>query len=481
MQTATAKPNKRIRLVWVTAAVLFIAAGAVSLWYFTRANDNGIACTYADPANMHDNTGYGNDVQSIDTSYYNNAVHYSDSRNDEPYSGLHGNNSCYDNEYYNDTYDYEEPVILSPSDLQLAMFAHMAFFPFDFNAGGLPQAHGFDKIHYAPFLELVMTDNPQVQNQYGFSFAREMEGWHLTQIYNDRATGFKVVVYTCAYGNSIVLAIRGSDGHLGESLLAQSGTWWCNLRSMAGYRHSHKDALVNFLNEPGMAGKLEGANIYITGHSLGGYLAYIAAYELVRMGLEVNIRRVTAFSAPIFTANTHELLAALSPDVRNRMIHFYVPEDLIAGFIGIDMGTEFPGYGALGQIARLMGTLRDVRNINIPPALYAFSSLLALTESLLPFEVPAHIAEIVWRLNGVAGEDAMILTNEFRSLIAHEQVPLTWQSERPPPPWDVNASLLEILTTHTQELMIEIVLDMILLIFDTDAHFMMNFYPHLTS
>ena len=373
------------------------------------------------------------------------------------------------------------PPPLSPSDLQLALFAHMAFFPFDFNAGETPRGRGFSSIHYVPFYERVMSTDFRGQNAYGFRFRTETTGWYLSHIHIDNPTGFKAVVYATECARSIVLAFRGTYGNIDEALLNQAGPWWCNFRSIAGYDHSHVGALLRFLNMPATTQMLRDANIYITGHSLGGYLAYIATHELARLGLEGNIQRVAAFSAPIFTAHTIEMIAALSPETRSRMIHYYVPNDFIAGFVGIDMGLTVPTTGVFAHTSQLLRTLMDVRGVDISPSIYSFSNVMIMVERLRPLGLPDHIVELIWRLNGAMGAEALALTNQFRRLIRHEAVPQTWHTQRPDPTWDEDASMLTILRNFSQEWVMDVATDMMQQIFDVDAHFMMNFYPWLAE
>ncbi|MCL2287526.1 MAG: lipase family protein [Firmicutes bacterium] len=371
------------------------------------------------------------------------------------------------------------PLRKSPSDLQLALFAHMAFFPFDFNVGKQPGSPQFSSLHYRPFVNYIMMSGAAGQNRYGFNFLAEMEGWYLLSTYYDRATGFSITFYSCLNEDTIILAIRGSDGNVGTALLTQSGTWWCNFRSMAGERHSHINSLVNVLNSPATLSLLDGANIYITGHSLGGYLSYIATYELVRMGFEDNIIRVVAFSAPLLNADTVNLVSGLPPATRSKITHYYVSEDLIAGIVGVDMGSEPPEYGAFELINRLFGTMRDVRSVEIPPAIYTLSTLMAALGDVLQLELPAHMTEIIWRLYGAMGADAMAITNEFRRLVRHETVTHTWHSPPRPTTRSSDVSIGYLLLNHTPELLSEFIADTVASIFDTDTHFMMNFYPPL--
>ncbi|MCL2361455.1 MAG: lipase family protein [Defluviitaleaceae bacterium] len=369
-----------------------------------------------------------------------------------------------------ETESIDAVVFTSPTSLQLALFAHMAFFPFDFHRGERPQGRGHSKIHYQPFYENIM--NSDRVNAYGFNFLEQMTGWNLSGIYEDVSTGFSIVVYVNDNRCRTVLAIRGSDGDIMDALSDQSGTWWCNFNTLAGYPHSHVASLVNFLYE--QRELLEDTRIYITGHSLGGYLAYLATHELVRMGLEDNIRRVVAFSAPIFTPETTRLISSLDPVTRSRIVHFYVPDDLIAGFIGVEMPGEFPSYASFAHVSQLFETMRDVRGIDIPFTVEAISNLFELVELVFPISLPSHIAELVWRLDGAFGAEAYALSQDFYSLIRHVPVAQTWHSPRPDPDWPIMIDAL-------RDLIADIIFDMVDRIFDTDTHFMMNFYEHLAG
>ena len=370
-----------------------------------------------------------------------------------------------------------QPPRLSPSNLQMALFAHMAFFPFDFNRQNAPGI--YSDFHFEPFNQHVISGGGT--NSYGFNFANEMDGWYIVRVHTDWRTGFRAIIYACANRDTIILSLRGTYDYLptGAALLLQTGTWWCNFRSIAGYTHSHVYALDRFLNMHTTRDILQGANIYITGHSLGGYLAYVATSRLVGMGLEENIKKVTAFSAPIFTAETVELVRLLRPATRRRITHFYVPGDLIAGFVGVSQ-TQAPNQGAFELTSQLLKNMRDIRGIDVSPAFITISDLMAAVENRLPFNMPAHITELIWQLDGAMSTEALAITNEFRRLVRHEAVPQTWHSYRSYPPWAANASMLYILRNHSTDFAVEVVLDMIQRAFDTDAHFMMNFYDYLT-
>ena len=362
----------------------------------------------------------------------------------------------------------------SPSCLQLALFAHMAYFPFDFNAGEKPQYHEFKPFHHEPFYDYVMAYNAWGFNSFGFNFMNEMAGWYLTSVYDDADTDFRVVLYYNENDNKLVLSIRGTYGGLSDALFSQTGAWWCNFRSLSGYRHSQVYSLVSFLNEPSITNKLASADIYITGHSLGGYLTYIATYELVRMGLGDNIRRSVAFSAPTFFITTVEALAGLDSNIRRRMSHFYVHHDLIAGVVGIEKTEPFPDYDAFVLVSRILRNLRDVHDIDVPLALQIISDAIGFVEGITPFAVSADIRELLWIVNGSFSAEAIALTAEFDSLIWHETVAHTWRSPRDTPDIPLVPSILE-------NLIMDLVFDMLDRVFNTDTHFMMNFYSHLAT
>jgi len=366
----------------------------------------------------------------------------------------------------------------SPSCLQLALFAHMAYFPFDYTIGERPQSPTSDPFHYEPFYYHIMTTSDINQVSENFNFFDELQGWSIKneRIHTDPETGFRIVIYSNEDNSRIILSIMGSDGGIGGAILNQSGTWWCNFRSLAGYKHSQVYALIDFLNNEDTVAMIENAYLYITGHSLGGYLAYVATHELVQMGLGDNIRRVVAFSAPIFNSSTIELVSSLNPDIRKRMAHYYVAHDWIAGFVGTDV-FDVPNYGIFELVSHLMSSMRnDKRDINIPSWLYLSVSIIGFLEGVMPeiSVIPQHVYELIWWIDSAFGDDAVTLSGEFYELILHEPVMHTWHSPRPDPPWPQPPFDIP------QELLINAVFDMIDGIFNIDTHFMMNFYCHFS-
>jgi len=371
------------------------------------------------------------------------------------------------------------PPRLSPTNLQLALFAHMAFFPFDFNAATAPEI--YTAMHYHPFEDVIKSTSHEGYNRYGFNLTTEMEGWYYLRTQRNRETGFSVSIYTCANRYTVILAFRGSYGDMAMSMLAQSGTWWCNMQSLSGARHSHLDSLILFLNEPSTRILLRDANIYITGHSLGGYLAYMALYELAQLGVDDNVKKVVAFSAPLFSQQTVEQIATLSHFNRRKIWHYYVPADLISGIAGVPMPPR--GTASTFQLtADLLHTLEEVRGVEVPAGVHTLNNLMLRAEGLLPFDLPDMLTDLIWQLNGAMGVEALEITNRFRRLgVRHNAVPQTWHTPRPASPISEDMSVFTILRNYSPEFMMELATDMILQVFDTDTHFMMNFYSYLTA
>lgn len=362
----------------------------------------------------------------------------------------------------------------SPSCLQLALFAHMAYFPFDFNTGERPHYHDFKPFHHKPFYDHVMSYNAWGFNAFGFNFQNEMLGWNLLGVFDDAETGFRAVLYHNDDKDKVVISIRGSYGGIFEALTTQEGTWWCNFQSLLGIQHSHTSSLSLFLHDPSVFELLTDSDIYITGHSLGGYLSYRAVYELAQMGLEENVKRVVAFSAPTFNMDTHNAINALNFTTQQRIIHFYVYQDLIAGITGADGLYDFPGYDSFVIVSRLLRNLRNVHGMDVPSSFQIISDAIGFAEGVLPFSTPAHIREVLWVVEGAFSENAIKFQDEFNELVWHELVAQTWHSPRPVPN-------IPLIPNVVEGFAVDLVFDLLDRIFDADTHFMMNFYDHLST
>ena len=77
--------------------------------------------------------------------------------------------------------------------------------------------------------------------------------------------------------------------------------------------------------------------------------------------------------------------------------------------------------------------------------------------------------------------EALAMTRRFRGLVRHIPVAQTWHTPRPEAPPQEPPSLFEILRNFSPEFAMEAIMDVMEGIFDVDAHYMMNFYPHLAG
>ena len=120
----------------------------------------------------------------------------------------------------------------------------------------------------------------------------EMKDWQVVLSVYNPITGFEAAAY--AKDNNLVLATRGSE----KKDLADMVQDWV-VADAIGYisgMNAQVPAMKTFV---AMAVEMYGdryENIYVTGHSLGGYLAMMASAQLVKHGMEDKIRDVVTFN-----------------------------------------------------------------------------------------------------------------------------------------------------------------------------------------
>jgi len=387
----------------------------------------------------------------------------------------------------NDFNTVEEPIVQfeSLSCLQLALFAHMAYIPFNFNNAESPHGRNYKEMHYQSFMLDIMNVDASSLNSREFNFMQEMEGWILIYPPHRDATDLGISVYIHQEHNGLVLAIRGTYGGIASSLWRREGAWWCNLSSLStSHRHSQIDAIINFLERPEIRGLLQRSDIYITGHSLGGYLSYIATSHLYQMGFADNIRRVAAFSAPTFTSSTMYMLENLPESLRGRITHYYIAGDLIAGIIGIEASYEFPGYLASDLLRNILRNLETVHDATVPAWFYTVLGLLGVQEyvyatwsdlfdrfiiSIPNSPIPEHIRKVLWLLYIATTDEANNKSTMLSNIIWVEQMEADSRVTITP-----SIPLLPIV--FERHLFDNIIAG----IFDIDTHLIMNFYQHLS-
>ncbi|MCL2507698.1 MAG: DUF2974 domain-containing protein [Oscillospiraceae bacterium] len=211
--------------------------------------------------------------------------------------------------------------------------------------------------------------NPETDRKpfFGYADLAEFERWTLVDDTAEWSDIFKSAEFraqTFKIDNSVVIAIRGTDGEIGE--------WVYNIASFIINVHiEEKNARAYALK---IADEYPDCKIYITGHSLGGYLAYFAAAELLEKRPDAKLERVVPFNAmgmdfiPLLSfknAKTLSLLDEFSESGTNGKLVYYH----INGDFGSGMGFH-PGEGVFFDIAE--NVRNEVLGRSAPSALEEF-------------------------------------------------------------------------------------------------------------
>ena len=182
----------------------------------------------------------------------------------------------------------------SVSNRDLAMAAQIAYF-------NLSEGARLDN------LPTLLRD--KINNNFSdIAKIEELKGWKVYKTHYDFISGFQAVALK--NGSNIIVAHRGSNNPLksNESLL--SNTWdtyadWLATNVISGLTGMNQQApnARSFINE--IVAANPNSKIYITGHSLGGQLSYIAAAEAFRRN-NGEIKKVVVFNGAGFRINGFE-------------------------------------------------------------------------------------------------------------------------------------------------------------------------------
>lgn len=123
---------------------------------------------------------------------------------------------------------------------------------------------------------------------YGFAHVNEMEKWKVVDYTEDnrviKIDNFSATTYK--NGNNVIIAYRGTNENL---------EWLDNVVCYGlGNYHTEEEQARAYARR--IVQLYPNCNIYITGHSLGGYLAQIGTAELVQCGMDSNLKRVAYFN-----------------------------------------------------------------------------------------------------------------------------------------------------------------------------------------
>lgn len=123
---------------------------------------------------------------------------------------------------------------------------------------------------------------------YGFAHVNEMESWKVVDYSKDN----RILKYdnfcatTYKNGNNIIIAYRGTDEDLE----------WVDNVVRYGLMNHHREEQQARAYAKKIVQLYPDCSIYITGHSLGGYLAQIGTAELVQRRMDGNLKRVAYFN-----------------------------------------------------------------------------------------------------------------------------------------------------------------------------------------
>lgn len=109
--------------------------------------------------------------------------------------------------------------------------------------------------------------------------------------------GERYKAVTFKSGKNLVISFNASNGPLDEWFTGLTGSWSVFYGGLESEARNYAHDVVRHNTD---------CNIYITGHSMGGYLAQSAAAEVIKDYPDVNVVRVVSFNGMGFTYNLAE-------------------------------------------------------------------------------------------------------------------------------------------------------------------------------
>ena len=190
--------------------------------------------------------------------------------------------------------DDKNALVWNVSDRDLAMFAALTYeTPQDYSNKSIDDSYFF--LNYASANEVY-------------------DYWRIVDCSGERWADIATHFYATTYknGNNIVIAYRGTDGEWGEWVNNVVGVGLVNYHSEEGYATSYANKIAN---------QYPNCNIYITGHSLGGYLAQFGASEIILNHNANNLKKVAYFNGIGLKYN--KLLFWTKNDVIDALKNYY--------------------------------------------------------------------------------------------------------------------------------------------------------------
>ena len=197
-----------------------------------------------------------------------------------------------DDDGYTDSED-DNPLKWDVGSRDLAIFAALAYEDASSHVGSMFTADDIqgsedepDESYY--FLNFASLDENE-ENEADHAISTEWTIVNFTTVSYEYPSSFLNTTFnatTFKNGNNIVIAYRGTDSQIGE--------WVWNIVGVGllDY-HAEESAAIEYALK--IAAQYPDCNIYITGHSLGGYLAQIGAAALLEAGYD-NLAGVVYFN-----------------------------------------------------------------------------------------------------------------------------------------------------------------------------------------
>ena len=171
--------------------------------------------------------------------------------------------------------------------------------------------------------------------------SKELKGWRVVYYYNDFVTGYQSSIYQ--KGNNVVIATRGSAPK-GTSFGEKVKDW--AIADVIGYLGGFNSQVLSMELSMKKVAKVIGKekNIYVTGHSLGGYLTLMTASQLVEKGYKDSIKLVTTYNGLGLTVNPVGALLDIDDNVKlskisDRILNYRTQTDFVST-LGYRVGTE---------------------------------------------------------------------------------------------------------------------------------------------
>ena len=246
-----------------------------------------------------------------------------------------------DSDVWNDSED-EDPLEWNVGDRDLAIFAALAYEDGKNFTGKMYQSSDIrgsqkkDGEHGEKYYFLNGASISRKGTDSGIADQWTIVDYVLTK----EGAGTHFSATTFKNGKNIVIAYRGTDGELGEWLNNILGVGVLNF-------HAEESAAVNYALK--IADKYPDSKLYITGHSLGGYLSQIGASALLRQR-KADLAGVVYFNGiglaynPLLRKRKKKDLEALSDYARNhKLISYEICGDVVSA-LGIHSGEEISYY-----------------------------------------------------------------------------------------------------------------------------------------